>query len=140
MEISFEIPLDGDGYRRHECPTCERELKWPGEAALGDLAGGPFCPYCGIQAPEDSWWTRPQLEHIEYLSLTRIVQPGLSGLRSRFLKVELERVAEPPPLVEDDSMRMVVPACHPDLPVKVAEGWLGVVHCSICGTSAESSR
>lgn len=137
MEMSLQIPLDRDGFRRHECPTCEREFKWAMDAALGEIAGGPFCPYCGVQAPEDSWWTGPQLAHIEYLAMTQVVQPEFKRLSSRHLKVRLDRIQEPASLAEDDSMRRVVPTCHSDLPVKVVDDWVRVVYCSTCGQPAD---
>ena len=28
IEIPVTMPLDGDGFLRRECPTCEEEFKW----------------------------------------------------------------------------------------------------------------
>jgi hypothetical protein len=28
VQLSMSLPLDGDGFLRRECPTCEREFKW----------------------------------------------------------------------------------------------------------------
>lgn len=67
-EVSFgiTIPLDSDGFLRRECPTCERQFKWrSSEAEAEEVVEsaddvGYFCPYCGVQAPTDSWLTQAQ--------------------------------------------------------------------------------
>ena len=67
VSFGMTIPLDSDGFLRRECPTCEREFKWrPSEAeAEEDVepadAAGYFCPYCGVQAPDDAWLTQAQV-------------------------------------------------------------------------------
>jgi hypothetical protein len=139
MEITLQIPLDNDGFRRCECPTCDRELKWLMDVDLAGVPGGPFCPYCGVQAPADSWCTRPQLAHLEHIAMKDVIQPELKRMQSRHFKVTLDRLAEPAPLTEDDTMRRVVPACHPDVPVKVLDEWFSAVHCSTCGTLARAT-
>jgi hypothetical protein len=55
VEISVNVPLDSDGFLRRGCPTCEREFKWlPSEESESAARGGYYCPYCAVQAPEDS--------------------------------------------------------------------------------------
>lgn len=85
VTLSMAIPVDSDGFLRRECPTCEREFKWlpsPSEdAEEGEAAdaadGGYFCPYCGIQAPADAWFTKAQLELAEHILQAEVVDPML---------------------------------------------------------------
>lgn len=140
MEIAMDVPLDSEGFVRRACPTCERELKWRSEEGGGsepaEPLGGRYCPYCGVQAPPDAWWTEAQLAHAEYLALTQVAQPELRKLRRSGLEIKLNRIVSPEPLVEPDDMRAVVPTCHPQLPVKVEEAWTEPVCCSACGARA----
>ncbi len=58
VTLSMSLPLDGDGFLRRECPTCEREFKWlpspqhgEGDAAAASDEPAPeryFCPYCAV--------------------------------------------------------------------------------------------
>jgi hypothetical protein len=79
----MSIPLDSDGFLRRECPICEREFKWlhtsneevnPVPAA----DGGYFCPYCGVQAPADTWLTHAQVALAQNLIATEVVGPILT--------------------------------------------------------------
>jgi uncharacterized protein (UPF0212 family) len=76
------IPVDSDGFLRRECPTCEREFKWlpasEDDDAVGMLDGGYFCPYCGVQAPEDAWFTEAQLALARSITEAEVVEPMLS--------------------------------------------------------------
>jgi hypothetical protein len=153
VELSMSLPLDDDGFLRRECPTCSREFKWlssSGEDAAengGDSAvlDGYFCPYCGVQAPLDAWWTKPQLERMNAVVYDEVVGPELekfkksvSGMGSGFIKasVKISRPDPVPELREElNDMRRIDFVCHPDEPVKVLEAWTDEVYCLICGTS-----
>lgn len=153
VELSVSFPLDSDGFLRRECPTCEREFKWhhsEDESESESMPGsGYFCPYCAVQAPPDSWFTKPQQALVESTIHSEIVGPALDefgrslrdiGRRSGgFLKVELEseRLEPSDPLTEPEDMRRVDFGCHPREPVKVLEGWNRPVHCLICGAPAD---
>jgi hypothetical protein len=69
VEPSVSFPLDTDGFLRRECPTCEREFKWHHSEDEGDSEpmadSGYFCPYCAVQAPPESWFTKPQQALVE---------------------------------------------------------------------------
>lgn len=146
VQIPMSVPLDSDGFIRRECPTCERELKWrptpDGEEGAPTPEGGYFCPYCAVQAPPASWWTKAQLEAAEAKIHNEIVKPMLddfgksleraSSSHVRFTSKPAERAAEPQ-LSESDDMRRVDFSCHPSEPVKVLEGWDRPVYCPICG-------
>jgi hypothetical protein len=73
VQLSMSLPLDGDGFLRRECPTCEREFKWlpsPDQLEEGNgesRAAAPdaqppeayYCPYCAVTAPPDAWSRAP---------------------------------------------------------------------------------
>jgi hypothetical protein len=147
VEISMSVPLDSDGFLRRECPTCEREFKWKPaqdeEEAVPAPEGGYFCPYCVVQAPPDSWWTKDQIEAAQATAFEQVLKPELDKLgdsagRSGFLEIEVSVPDPEPPqaLEEADDMRSVVFACHPAEPVKVLDEWQRNVHCLICGQGA----
>lgn len=150
VSLSMSLPLDSDGFLRRECPTCERELKWlvstvddaDGEAPPD---GGYFCPYCGIQAPPDTWLTQGQADLAQSLVATQVVGPMLkdfardiSSGSGEFISVratydELEAME---PLTEADDMKRVDFECHPHEPVKVLDDWEDQVRCPTCGEAA----
>jgi hypothetical protein len=154
VELSMSLPLDDDGFLRRECPTCKREFKWlasSGEDAAddaGDSAArdGYFCPYCGVHAPSDAWWTEPQLERMSAVVYDEVVGPELeefkrsvSGMRSGFItaSVEISRPDPAPELREElNDMTRIDFACHPDEPLKVLEAWTDQVYCLVCGMSS----
>jgi hypothetical protein len=155
VSVAMSLPLDSDGFLRRECPTCEREFKWlSAEEGSADAApipdGGYFCPYCAIQAQPDAWWTPAQLEAINSVMSSEIVDPALkkferdlrrSAKRSGgFLDVSVrhEPAHQPAPLVEVDDMRRVDFLCHPGEPIKILDDWTQPVHCLICGSEAKA--
>jgi hypothetical protein len=143
------IPVDSDGFLRRECPTCEREFKWfpaaeNDEGAADVPAGGYFCPYCGVQAPSDAWFTQAQLALSRSIVEVRVVEPMLdkfagdiarsfrsAGMTTR--SAPSSRAEEPDPLTEDDDMTRVDFECHPSKPLKVHDDWDQPVYCLICG-------
>lgn len=151
--LSMPVPLDSDGFLRRECPTCEREFKWLAsddeEVADGDPPddGGYFCPYCAIQAPAGEWFTQAQIELAQNMIARDVVDPMMKkfgrDLKRRTrqsgglleMSVEYDSPEGVDPLTEDDDMRRVDFACHPDEPVKVFDDWTGGVHCLVCGAS-----
>lgn len=147
----MSVPLDSDGFVRRECPTCDREFKWfSSSEGQGEPvpAGGYHCPYCAIQAPPDSWFTKAQIELAQNTVMREVVGPELDKMardlrRSRrgFISfdVKYDKPRALDPLVEMDDMRRVDFACHPAEPVKVLDDWAREVHCLICSTVASSS-
>jgi ribosomal protein S27E len=149
-ETHMSVPLDSDSFLRRECPTCEREFKWfnlpEGEGVAPDVAGY-YCPYCGIQAPTNTFLTKAQVELARNIIARELVGPELAKFG-----VELSRSQRsgslvsfkfnstlPPamdPLVETNDMRRVDFACHPNEPVKVLDEWDREVHCLVCGSVA----
>lgn len=139
------IPLDSDGFIRRECPTCERELKWrptpEGEEGTPPPDGGYFCPYCAVQAPTSSWWTKTQLTAIEAKVHNEVIKPALDDLGASLQRASSSHVritsrpaetAAELQLTEANDMRRVDFVCHPTEPVKVADGWDRPVHCLVC--------
>jgi hypothetical protein len=135
FQLSMAIPTDSDGFARRECPTCERELKWrlasADEEATPAPHGGYFCPYCGVQALPDAWWTKAQVEAAQAQAYREVLKPEI---KKRFQGVKFTDNDSALPLTETDDMRRVDFACH-DEPVKVLDDWHGPVHCSLCGTA-----
>lgn len=144
------VPLDSDGFLRRECPTCERELKV--RPALGEeepvqpLEGGYFCPYCGVQAPPNSWFTKAQIQSAHSVVVNEVLNPmlkkfsddiGSIARRSGGLvsaRVSHQTPEKSPQLTEDDDMKVVTFTCHPAEPVKVLDDWSGPAMCFACGT------
>ncbi|MER6351346.1 hypothetical protein ABT186_05740 [Streptomyces sp. NPDC001634] len=139
MEISMRITLDSSGFIRRECPTCESEFKW----FYGETAERPddfldpenyFCPYCGVPAGKDSWWTPTQLEYMASVArepVTEEIGRELSGTGFKFSPSPRSEVAEPPS--DPDDMVIVEPPCHPFEPLKILEDRLDRIHCLMCG-------
>ena len=143
-KVSVALPLDRDGFLRRECPTCEREFKWrygdesEDEHVTEPPPGGYFCPYCAVQAADDAWWTKPQLEHMQVIGAREFMGPMLNEI-GRSLgagNVKADLPDEPDPLQEQDDMRRVEFTCHPAEPVKVLDEWDQPAHCLLCGQAA----
>lgn len=147
--MSMPLPLDSDGFLRRDCPSCEREFKWyptpKEEQGTPAREGGYFCPYCAVQAPEGSWWTKAQIASAEYQVYDTVVRPELdkladatNGVSGGFVDVSIERndPQKPPALTESNDMRRVDFDCHPSEPVKVVDEWKEPAHCLVCGTTA----
>lgn len=144
VRVGMSLPLDSDGFLRRECPTCEREFKGlytaDTESATPPQDGGYFCPYCGIQAPPESWFTQAQIDLARNTVATEVVGPMLQdfardlGRSSRGFKVKAK--FDPPekmdPLTEVDDMRRVDFECHPSEPIKVLDDWDRPVYCVQC--------
>jgi hypothetical protein len=134
VKLEISMPLDSGGFLRRECPTCEREFKWlhtpEGEGIAAPVAdGGYFCPYCGVQAQTNAWFTKSQIELARNIVATQAIGPMLKDIRGL--------TYNPPdgldPLTEIDDMTRIEFICHPTEPVKVLEGWEKPVRCLICG-------
>jgi hypothetical protein len=152
VELSMSLPLDSDGFLRRECPTCEREFKWLPTQEEAEATPAPdagyFCPYCAIQAPTGSWFTKAQVETAHAIAAREVIGPQMKKLERSIGglgkssggliegKLDYEPPDEPEPLTEDDDMRRVDFACHPNEPVKVLDDWAKPVHCLLCGSPA----
>lgn len=146
--VPVALPLDGDGFLRRECPSCEQEFKW-----FSHSEGDPdieavdqyFCPLCGVPAGIDSWWTSEQLEYMQRVAgpeIDRLVQDALKdafkGIKGVSYKADPNFTLEleaPDPLVEPDDMTIVEAPCHPNEPLKVPEHAAEHVHCLVCGSA-----
>lgn len=136
MEIPIELQLDPSGFLRRECPSCNRQFKW----FYGETEGRPSdfvepenytCPYCGIPADHDSWWTTEQLEYAQSAAMGPIMR-NLKAEFGRSFKINTSHQA-PTPLIDPDDMIIVEPPCHPFEPLKIAENWTENLHCMMCG-------
>lgn len=149
ITLSMSMPLDSEGFLRRQCPTCEREFKWlhtasdPAEPQVS-TDSDYFCPYCGIQAPANSWFTEAQVARAQNLVATEVVGPMIKKfsddirrsfrsslvVQSNGTHTKLEQLD---PLTEEDDMLKISFTCHPTEPVKIIEDWDKAVHCLICG-------
>jgi hypothetical protein len=132
LSFGMTIPLDSDGFLRRECPTCEREFKWRASEAEADEYvqsddARYFCPYCGVQAPIDTWLTQAQVALAQNIVAREIVGPMVSKLAAYEAPDELD------PLTEADDMSLVSFPCHPSEPLKVLDDWRKPIRCLICG-------
>jgi hypothetical protein len=149
VTLEMSIPLDSDGFLRRECPSCERQFKWIHTPEEGNGAlvadGGYFCPYCGVQAEANTWFTQAQVELAQNMVVTRVVGPMLKkfgddikgiGQGSRRM-IRADATYNPPdeldPLTEVDDMTRIDFECHSAEPVKVLDAWDKPVCCLICG-------
>ncbi len=155
VEIHLSLPLDSDGFLRRACPTCSREFKWfsSDAEAEGPAAEEFFCPYCGVPAAPDEWFTLEQSTYIEAEVLDQALSPSLDELRetTRQLNrssgglIELRASLEVPerrqadPVFEPNDMRQVAVACHPTALVKVNEAWECSVYCLLCGRPSDAA-
>jgi len=149
MEISVDVPLDDDGYVDRECPNCERPFRWrygpSSETARTNVELTQYhCPYCGIEAAADQWWTREQVQHMQASAMAAYMpevehqlRQAANGLnRTGFLetKVNVSPPAPPTPLFVDDVPTTAVASpCHPDEPVKLIGELEPSIHCLVCG-------
>ena len=172
INLNVKLPLD-DGFLRRECPFCCREFKIQlQEQELEDLAqkgldsflikqedqdsenqtnnGAEihyWCPHCGQEASEDSWWTEEQLAYFGVYArnimaklvnenLIRPLKRGFRGTQTglislRFEGKEMEQ-REPWISPEPDDMKVFeLPCCQRRM--KIEEGWQRAFHCFICG-------
>lgn len=145
--IPVSLPLDGDGFLRRECPSCELEFKWfvhpdgDGEAEVVDQY---CCPLCGVPAGLDSWWAPAQLKLAQGAAgpgIDRLVQDAMTdtfkGIKGTSYKPNRDftmGIESPDPLVELDDMVIVEPPCHPNEPIKVPGHATQKLHCLICGS------
>ncbi len=154
-EFALSFPADEDGFFRRACPTCTREFKWL-HSEGSDSPGPPaeyFCPYCGVAAEPDQWWTEEQARYVEEEVVARVVGPALQEVENAFgsdgrssggllqisVSVDMPERRQAAPVFEPSDMTRVDFACHPDEPVKVEEAWTEPVHCLRCGSVADAS-
>lgn len=151
VEMSVAVPLDEDGFLRRECPTCEREFKWlPTETGDPPPPAGYYCPYCGVQAQPDAWLTNAQVEMIHNKVMREVVGPTMQDFgrslgriaqsSGGLIRAEVEGPDIPPeadPLTEQNDMRRIDFACHPEEPLKVLDDWSRPVYCLICAKPME---
>jgi hypothetical protein len=150
ISLGVSLPLDSDGFLRRECPTCDREFKWlhsvEGEQETVPVpSGGYFCPYCGVQAPSNAWFTQEQSSLITNTVTTDAVDPMIKKFgnqindiarRSRGAmnaNIRFTPTEKLDPLTEINDMTRIIFECHPSEPIKVLDDWNEQIHCLICG-------
>ena len=155
IELSVSFPLDSHGFLRRACPTCSREFKWLSIEGDNESPSPEHysCPYCGISAAPDEWFTPEQRAYIETAVVDEVLGPSLEnlgesiqqlnrssgGLFEITASVEHPERRQAPPVFEPDDMRQITFLCHPKEPVKVDESWHRPVHCLSCGRTSDAS-
>lgn len=149
ISIEMKVPLDINGFLRRECPTCERQFKQKhsdleADVSTNIVAESYFCPYCYQPAPENSWWTKGQIEYAQQLAFKEILEPELQSLQRQIQSLNhqdslvqvdstLVGIPEPTVLHEADDMIGVTFPCHPEESLKIDESWDQDVACLVCG-------
>ena len=149
ITLSMEIPrLTQTGSSAVSAPPASGSSEWLPAAedddAVSPLDGGYFCPYCGVQAPDDAWSTKAQLALARDITQAEVVEPMLSKFADELARTfqragmttrstPRRQLGEPEPLTEADDMTRVDFACHPSEPLKVLDDWREPVRCLICG-------
>ena len=172
--INLSLPLDDDGFFRRECPLCCREFKVLLEKnELNSLAQAGIdsylletkedatnsteeetepeteftCPYCGQQAPRDSWWTQEQLAYVGVVSHNimakmvneQLIQPLKRTFRTQShglfsMRFEANEMKQEEPWISpevDDLEIFDLPCCHRKM--KLDEDRNSEVYCFFCG-------
>lgn len=145
----MRVPLDNDGFLRRECPNCERQFKQKHsepntELSTNNDTGSYFCPYCYQPAPENSWWTKEQIEYAQQLAFKEVLEPELQNFQRQiqslnrqgdFVRIDstLADIPGPTTLSETNDMFLVTFPCHPEEPLKIDEAWDQDVACLACG-------
>lgn len=149
IQVTYELPIDNDGFVRRQCPSCEKQFKWhhgPASEEAEQQADAEvcYCPLCGTPATTDQWFTDDQVEHIN-AEAERATVPAFDdmlddvfkGLNGPNIKVKrtgrLSVPIGPDPMIEPDDMTIVASPCHDFEPVKVPDNWNDSVHCLVCG-------
>lgn len=149
MNISVSLPLDNDGFLRRECPNCVRQFKWHDGPASEEAENQPsadayYCPFCGVAAATDQWWTTEQVEYTQGVAMPAAIQAlddelgsAFKGMSSKNVKIKqtghLDVPDEPDALTEPDDMMIVASPCHGWEPIKVPEDTTSPIHCLVCG-------
>lgn len=163
------LPLDPSGFVRRECSACHRPFKVRGTALEGALvwlrvagrvahqnaheARWPLavrtCPYCGIKATDDAWFTAEQRSFLDRradtlgqeLLFEMLSHPGRTlsdNPGPTFLPVRPERTFRTLPPEPDDLAQVPMVCCLVE--VKVAESWPGPLRCFYCGLEHQSDE
>jgi uncharacterized Zn-finger protein len=173
IRINLPFSLDDEKFFRRECPFCRKEFKVLLEKEeLTDLAQKGIdsfmieakeesidlneselleaeftCPYCGQQAPSDSWWTQEQLAYVSIVVkniMAKMINENLiSPLKRNFqkpsssmvsIRFEGKEMEQQEPWISPEVNDMEIfnlPCCQRK--IKIEDNWSGVVHCFFCG-------
>jgi len=173
IKVNLPFPLDDGEFFRRECPFCHKEFKVLLEKEeLTNLAQKGvdsfmielkeettdldesessetqfICPYCGQQAPNDTWWTQEQRAYVDIVAknnIAKIVNENLiRPLKKTFQRPSFNMVSI---RFEDKGMEQQEPWISPevndmeifDLPccqrkIKIEENWQKTIYCFFCG-------
>lgn len=138
MGVTVEFPLDEDGYLDRECPNCETQFRWRHGVDVREGSGAAdltqyYCPYCGVAAEADQWWTQEQVEYLQARAIEGVI-PEISERLRGWATFEPSGHPMPAPLfVRDLPLTTVASPCHPEEPVKLIDGWRNPLSCLSCG-------
>lgn len=173
IRMNLPFPLDDDRFFIRECPLCHKEFKvLLKKEELTDLAQKGIdsfmidlkkettdldederseteftCPYCGQQAPSDSWWTQEQLAYVGIVAkniMAKMVNENLirplkrtfrrSGSGMVSIRFEGKEMEPQEPWISPEVNDMLIfdlPCCQRK--IRIEENWSDVVYCFFCG-------
>jgi hypothetical protein len=128
-----------------------KQFKWHSGPANEEAEQQPsstsyFCPFCGLPAAVDQWWTTEQVEYARGVAMPQAIRAAeeqlfseLKKLNSKHVKFKqtghLDTPEEPAPLTESDDMVIVTSPCHAWEPIKVPDDAPSPLHCLVCGSA-----
>ena len=118
IELSVSFPLDSERFLRRACPACNQEFKWLSVEGDAETPSPEhyFCPYCGLSAAPDEWFTLEQRAYIETAVFEEVLGPSLEDLRESIeqLNRSSRGLLEITASVEPPEQRQAPPVFEPE--------------------------
>ena len=82
--VSVSLPKDENGLIGRECPQpdCEGYFKVKSGTGLTEPGLPCHCPYCGVSAPQDHFYTKEQIEYAHSVALRKVADALHQDLKS----------------------------------------------------------
>jgi hypothetical protein len=84
--IPIRFPTDEHGLTGRECPECKRYFKV--KFGTGLPTSECTCPYCGIKAAHDQFFTDAQIEYAKSVAVREALGPSLRELENSLRRLE----------------------------------------------------
>ncbi len=146
QNFSIEIQGDSDGYIFLECPHCESEFKLncnefqSHDNEFNEL----FCPYCGLSANRDNFYTKEVIEQAKQIALNYMYEQLNKSFgnmkkslnKNKYIKMKFKPINKIniEGIKTDDTVEEVFECKHCNNHVKVLYcSGISKVYCSYCG-------
>jgi len=98
MQISVNIPTDGEGMLGRECLECKRYFKI--KPGTGLPTSYCYCPYCEYEGDSNTFWTQDQIKYAESIALNKAINQLVKPSLDKFTKSlkDLERSTRDSPI------------------------------------------